>query len=379
MAKAITGRITLNLITGIVVTVVTVFLAISWMAQRQNDQAAAATETMVTGGVEAIAKRLQGYATDYGWWQEAYDAYANHDADWMYANVGTSVEESGTADLMGVLSPDGKFAYGWVADDSLGTPEEILTPAANDGIRRLVADLPVENLAAHSTYLDNGKVVMMIGVSHITPVQTADKAVASELPIFVVGFALSKDRLGELGKTFLIDDLRLALGKEANEPRYASFPVITDVDGKFVGRYVWTPPAPGYVILQSVLPPVVGALLLFCAIALWTALRARRLAIALTDSEQQAVVAARTDSMTGLRNRTGFNELLELAGAPAGMLGRAPRNHLSRHQRLQDRSTIRSATTAATSWSSCSPTASARSCRPERCSRASAATNSPSA
>ena len=57
MKKAITGRITLNLIAGIVITVVTVVVAIFWMAARQNEQAAQSTETMVIGGVEAMTRR----------------------------------------------------------------------------------------------------------------------------------------------------------------------------------------------------------------------------------------------------------------------------------------------------------------------------------
>ena len=57
MAKAITGRITLNLVAGILVTVVTVSGAILWMAQKQNDQADEATTTMVVGGLQAILRQ----------------------------------------------------------------------------------------------------------------------------------------------------------------------------------------------------------------------------------------------------------------------------------------------------------------------------------
>jgi diguanylate cyclase (GGDEF)-like protein len=42
-----------------------------------------------------------------------------------------------------------------------------------------------------------------------------------------------------------------------------------------------------------------------------TAMRARKMAIALTDSEREAVAAARTDAMTGLMNRAGFTEMLD--------------------------------------------------------------------
>ena len=70
MNKGITSRITLNLIAGIVITVVTVVVAIFWMAARQNDQAAKSTETMVVGGVEAMVRRVNGLANDYAWWQD---------------------------------------------------------------------------------------------------------------------------------------------------------------------------------------------------------------------------------------------------------------------------------------------------------------------
>ncbi len=68
---------------------------------------------------------------------------------------------------------------------------------------------------------------------------------------------------------------------------------------------------PGDAVLRSVLPPIAVALALFCVVAFVTAFRARKIAIALTESEKEALVAARTDGMTGLKNRTGFNELLD--------------------------------------------------------------------
>ena len=73
MARAITGRITANLVAGIVITVGTVLVTVSWMAHKHNEQAAISTETMVAGGVQAMGKRLASLANDYGWWEEAYE------------------------------------------------------------------------------------------------------------------------------------------------------------------------------------------------------------------------------------------------------------------------------------------------------------------
>jgi hypothetical protein len=69
-----------------------------------------------------------------------------------------------------------------------------------------------------------------------------------------------------------------------------------------IGAFVWTPTAPGFAVLQRVALPVAVALALFCLVATGAAFRTRRLAMKLTDSEKEAVIAARTDAMTGLMN-----------------------------------------------------------------------------
>ena len=309
MEKAITGRITLNLVAGIIITVVTVVVAIFWMAERQNDQAAQSTETMVVGGVDAMARRVQGLANDYGWWDDAYDAYFKKDEEWLAANIGASVQETEIADLMAVVSPAGHVDYGWVLGEG-PSAQEILTPEVIDGIKALTKDMPVESLAARSSFVRAGSEVMLIAVSRLTPLSRANEVDPEGRPYFVVGLTITPERLLELGRSFLIDDLRLQSATEAS-PGDAAYPPVVDLFGKTIAYFVWTPPTPGYAVLRNVLLPITAALAIFCVVALATAMRARKLAIAVTNSEKEAVIAARTDSMTGLLNRTGFNELLE--------------------------------------------------------------------
>jgi sensor domain CHASE-containing protein len=109
MARAITGRITANLVAGIVITVGTVLITISWMAHKHNEQAAMSTETMVAGGVQAMGKRLASLANDYGWWEEAYDAYGRHDKEWIDANVGTGITDTNIADMLVIPRPMGRL------------------------------------------------------------------------------------------------------------------------------------------------------------------------------------------------------------------------------------------------------------------------------
>ncbi|MEQ8696027.1 MAG: bifunctional diguanylate cyclase/phosphodiesterase [Bauldia litoralis] len=309
MNKAITGRITLNLIAGIVITVVTVVVAIFWMAARQNEQAAHSTETMVIGGVQAMTRRAESLANDYGWWDDAYDAYVDGDAEWMEANIGASVEETEIADLMAIVASDAGVDYGWLLSDDLAA-SDVISPEVVAGIRELAKDMPVESLAARSSFVKAGPDVMLIAVSRLTPLSRASEVDAETRPYFVVGIVLSEERLIDLGRSFLIEDLHLEEASPATGSENVSPPVV-DLFGNTIAHFVWTPPTPGYAVLRNVLLPVSVALALFCVVAFTTAFRARRIAIALSDSEKEAVIAARTDSMTSLMNRAGFTELIE--------------------------------------------------------------------
>ena len=312
MNRTISGRITLNLLAGIVITVVTIVLAVVWMASRQNEQAASSTETMVAGGVAAMKRRAEVLANDYGWWDDAYLAFANNDTDWLDTNVGSSVTETMVADMFAILSPDGEIAYSWNMDEGEDT-SRILTPDVIRAIRDLTVGMPVESLAARGAFLAVDSKPMVIGVSRITPFISQPDIDPGLLPLFVSGIRLTDERLGELGKSFLIDDLHFDPVGEARQAKGMSELPALDIFGQRIGDYVWTSPTPGDAVLSRVLPPIGVALVLFCIVAGIAALRARKIAVALTESEKTAVVAARTDGMTGLKNRTGFNEVLESA------------------------------------------------------------------
>jgi diguanylate cyclase (GGDEF)-like protein len=311
VAKNITGRITLNLIASILITVVTVSATILWMAQRQNDQANDATRTMVIGGVEAMEQSLRTIANDYAWWEDAYDAYMRKDDEWMYSNIGSSVQETQLTDLMAVISPEGVLDYGWTPLEGDALAGDIVTPETITDIRSLIADMKVDNLEARSAYIPTDDGVMLIAVSQIVPVSQADSVDPATLPTFVAGFVMSEERLTDLGTSFLIDDVQLELSPNSDGTQFAASSEIFNIAGEEIASIVWTPPTPGRAVLQRVLVPVGIALALFCLVALATAYRARKMALALHDNEKEALIAARTDGLTGLMNRTGFTELVE--------------------------------------------------------------------
>ncbi len=307
MSHPIAGRITFNLVAGIVVTIVTVISGVAWMAYRQNDQAAEQTRTMVMGGVDAMHTRVQGLANDYSWWEEAYDAYGRSDKEWIEANIGTGIIDTQIADFLAIISPEHELMYGWWTPADAPNSETVMSPKLIEKIEELIRTAPIENNAARSSYVQTSAGTLLFAVSRIAPVSKVDTVDPKNLPVLVMGFYLSNQRLSELGRSFLINDLRLEREDAAHSAK--DFPEIRDIYGNVIGRFVWTPPTPGFAVLRNVVAPIAGGLLVFCLIAMWTVLRARRLALSQALSEHQAITAARTDSLTGLTNRYGFNEL----------------------------------------------------------------------
>ncbi len=124
-----------------------------------------------------------------------------------------------------------------------------MTPGKLAAIKRLADTLPVENFAAKSViYIDTPSVPMMISVQHLSPVSKAGEVKSSDLPIIVFGQYLESQRLVDLGKAFLIDDLHFVRADAAPEGQ----PAVVNLVGKTTGYFAWTPPTPGNALLRSV-------------------------------------------------------------------------------------------------------------------------------
>ena len=310
MSISIAGRITLNLVAGIVVTIITVVAAVLWMAEAQNEQAQNNTRTMVTGGIVAMEDNVKAFANDYAWWEAGYNAYMAHDEAWVDANFGSGIKDTQISDILVIISPEGDIPYAWAIDNDHGQPRDIFSPEIRAKIKNLAVGMPVENEAARAGYFRVGNDVLLIAVARIAPVSRASEVDPATLPFLVQGVYLNKTRLHDLGRQFLIEDLQVDL--TPTESNLADgFPPIRDFDGKLIGAFVWTPPNPGFVVLRSVAPAIAVGMMVFVLIALWTVLRARRLALSQAFSERQAMTAARRDSLTDLLNRFGFNEFSE--------------------------------------------------------------------
>ncbi|HSG94904.1 MAG TPA: diguanylate cyclase, partial [Afifellaceae bacterium] len=306
MSKAfLTTRITSLLVGAILITIVTVLGALFWMAYEHNKKAAADSNTMIAGGVAAMQEMLETVTKDYSWWQDAFDNIRAENDDWMYPNMGSGVTEADTADILVIVQPDFSIRYAW--QDGMGEEPDpsILDRAVVDRMIGLLADVPSNSVEARVGLFDLGDNIAMLAAARVVP-DDLENIKLADLPINIMGYYLTPERIAEMGAGFLIDDLTIA----RNHNNKHQFFELTGLAGQHIAHLHWTPQQPGNVLLARTALPIGIALGIFALLGFLAAGRARNAAKKLADSEEEASHAARTDSLTGLPNRLSFTERL---------------------------------------------------------------------
>jgi diguanylate cyclase (GGDEF)-like protein len=304
MSKAfLTTRITSLLVGAILITIVTVLGALFWMANEHNKKAAADSQTMIAGGVAAMQETLETVTKDYSWWQEAYDNIRGGDLDWMYFNMGSGVTEADTADIMVIVQPDFSIRYAWQDGMEEEPDPSILDRAVIDAMIGLLADVPPFDVEARVGLFDLGDNIAMLAAARVVPDELEGLNIA-DLPVNIMGYFLTEERIAETGEGFLIDDLKISRSHDEGK----QFLQLSGLAGQHVAHLHWTPQQPGNALLMRAALPIGMALAIFALLGFLAAGRARNAAKKLADSEEEACHAARTDSLTGLPNRLSFTE-----------------------------------------------------------------------
>lgn len=279
------------------------------MAIEHNRKSANDSYVMIGGGLTGLDTSLKKLTVDYSWWDAALDKVITGDSEWIYKNMGAGVTKNETMDILVIVQPDGNIKYGWKKGGGETPDPTLLDRSVVEKMVNSLADVPVSEVVAKTQYILVGKNLYLLAAARISP-GLHRKYDANQLPINILGYLIDNERLSNLGKPFLIDDLKLS---DKAEKEQMIIP-IRGVDGRVVSNLVWTPQNPGMGMLQHILMPVILALGLFSILAMCAAIRANKSALALARNEEESYVAARTDSLTSLANRFHFaNRLNESA------------------------------------------------------------------
>ncbi len=291
----LTRQITACLLIGCVITFLTVGAMTVWMARQYDAQAAAAAQIMVAGSASSAHYRLKVTTDDYSWWDDAYQAYARGDRDWLNTNVGTGISETVVGDVMVIVSPDGKIVHGWTAQDN-ETPEQTISEATIELARQALKGAPLGPTSAKTMLARGPAGVLMIGASRLTPKDLAGID-PSRLPLVMIARYQNPERITRIGESFLLDDLAVSGAPVPGK----DFRPLLDPAKQTIGYLVWTPPRPGAALLQELMVPVGLALSVFVMAMLFVSTRARGFA-------DELARAARLDHLTGLDNRKGLSD-----------------------------------------------------------------------
>jgi signal transduction histidine kinase len=299
---------------GVVAGLVLVIAAATfWISREHNKLAEAGTKRMITGGVSALADKLETIALDYSAWAAAHDAIIARDAPWIWENIGTgAASDAAAVDLIIIIEPGEAVQYGWAGGMGNEPSSDLLPADTIMTMLRLLDDIPAGSMQAASRFAQVNGETWLLAVTRVLPYEDSlpTGLIDAELPRQLFGTKVDDALMAELGGQFLVDDLRIA-----QEPAPEQSSLALGDGAGFGGYAVWTPNRPGDQILGHIAIPLILALGL---IALASALVSRH-AVRSAKRLESAVDAAQAAD----RSKTEFlaNVSHELRTPMNGILG----------------------------------------------------------
>lgn len=307
--KTLSYQVTTYLLTAVFLTVVSLLGCMAWISHDLNLLAAQSSHTMVAGGFKAFRDKLGSTALDYAWWEEAYNHIHAKDDDWVYNNMGLGIVETMIADVMLIVQPDGSMRYGWrigqgEAPDTTVLPQDVVETMAAS-----LAEVPLDPVTVKIINMSIDGNVQALAAARVTPSDT-ESLKASDLPMLIMGYDLTPERLEAIGKTYLIDDLALSTAPGPDAESVA----IEGPDGETIAYLTWTPQRPWNALLLRSVAPVLIALLILGIVAYVAHLRIRETAAELEQTMERVAQAslAKSDFMANMSHelRTPLNAII---------------------------------------------------------------------
>ena len=133
------------------------------------------------------------------------------DVDWIGPNIGASAE-IGTFDL--AVDPAAATARRSAGTLGGGPQADLLDPAAIATAQRAARrTLPIDSGTAEGAYVRSGGALWFLAIARVVPQDGLPADVGdADLPRLVIGFRITTELLGDIGRRFLIENL--TVGRE---------------------------------------------------------------------------------------------------------------------------------------------------------------------
>lgn len=307
MQKSLESKLTVYINVAVLVSLLASVLLIYYFVGTLNRNSIESDRELVSGGFNALVEQNEVTTRDYGWWSPAQNHFEAGDELWLYNNMGSSIETPGIFDLL-ILSQEaeGKI-YGWDATQTIDSRSDILTSAQYAALRLHLYNNYQAGLYSASHFLFHEGRPFVFTVTLVGAEENRLVYDPMTDPVLIVGMAIDVDALRSIENMFHVRDLSFIAGRVETANSYQ----LIDASGHLLGSLVWSPSVPGSQSLRLTLIPLLVYILIFLFAAHFLGKRAYALASRTAESERKARAAAKTDRLTGLDNRHGFNEYIE--------------------------------------------------------------------
>ena len=302
------------MVVTIVLLLLTVGFSVLSTTRALDDQAAVQSLAQVRTAQASLLARVRAAAIDYSKWDAAAEAAVSDNVPWLFDNVGSSATVGQVIQLAVISLPGEPTALGWTDDGVLEGQSDLLDAASLDALEQRLRDVPSGydgGLPFFAWVDDDLYALAASSFEFMEPVSGRPRL--ADLGFLVMGVRMSGDNLDDIAESFLLRRLTLS---RSTPNSILSLP-LPGLDGRPVAYLSWDQPRPGQTALAELLPLLLGVAAVSAGLMALAQFFVQRIAQGLVEAKRAAVQAAATDGLTGLPNRSAFQDALDRPGRAA--------------------------------------------------------------
>lgn len=273
------------------------------VTNKANDIDLVNSEESISITLHNAIKKNNSLTSDNSQWQVAYDQTKGAlDQKWLYETWGSSTELPDTYDAAIILDQNKKVIWGYLKGHDILNEKTNIKNKLLEDIDNSINGLPSNNhIIGGFTEFDGQTAI--ISYSRINPMDFSSIENDKSKRFLVLINIIEQSNLIEFSQNLKLDGMRIT-NDENTSPKY----VINDLKNKKIGVFTWDARKPGLEAAKVAKPKIMQSLLLigliitgFLGFIIYCFRK-------IGQSEENAINASMTDSLSGLPNRRALSE-----------------------------------------------------------------------